>query len=398
MKVRVGVFFGGRSVEHEVSIISAIQAINAFDKNVYEIVPVYITRENEFFVGQDIGDISKYNNIKQLLSHSTRVLPVCENGRLLLLRQPQKKFGSNVCAELDVVFPIVHGTNVEDGALQGYLQTLRVPYTGCDVISSAIGMDKYVMKTVLQANNIPVLPAIRVRAKEYEEDSKKIEDKICRQIGYPAIVKPVNLGSSVGIRIAHDAAQLQEAAEYALGFSEQIIIERAVTQLREINCSVLGNADEAQASECEEPVMGDEILSYEDKYGSGKKNGGGSKGMSGAKHLLPAPISPEVREKIRALAVDTFKTLGCCGVARIDFLMDSQTSEVWVNEINTIPGSLSFYLWEPVGVKYSELLDCVVKLALDRERARENLTFSFDTNILSGYSGGFKSGTKGGKL
>ncbi len=391
MKIRAGVFFGGRSVEHEVSIISAIQAVNALDKTKYEVTPVYITKDNEFYVGQSIGDISKYNDIPALLKNSLRVIPVCENGQLQLLKHPPKKFGSSLYATIDVALPVVHGTNVEDGALQGFLQTLRVPYAGCDVLSSAVGMDKYVMKTVLRDCGLPVLPCIRVGSREYAQSPEKIAAAVEDAFGYPVIVKPVNLGSSIGIKLAHERSSLLGAADYAFRFAGQIIIERAVTKLREINCSVLGNSEDAEASECEEPVGGDEILSYEDKYGKGRKTGG-SKGMSGAKRLLPAPIDEKTRGDIRKLAVKTFKALGCCGVARIDFLMDSQTEEIWVNEINTIPGSLSFYLWEPMGVKYSDLLDRIISLALDREREKGNLAFSFDTNILSGYSGGFKGG------
>ncbi len=395
MKIRVGVFFGGRSVEHEVSVISALQAVNAFDRSAYEIIPVYITKENEFYTGPEIGDISKYTDIPGLLERSISVLPVYEGGVLTLQRRRAKKFGSNTVAEIDVVFPIVHGTNVEDGALQGFFQTLRVPYAGCSVLSSAVGMDKYVMKTVLRDCGLPVLPGVRVRAKEFGVSPEDAIKKIESASPYPVIVKPVNLGSSVGIKLAHDEAELRDAAEYAFGFASEIIVERAVTELREINCSVLGNADAAEASECEEPVMGDEILSYEDKYGGGSKNG--SKGMSGARRLLPAPIDAETRQHVRELAVEAFRAIGCCGVARIDFLMDRGTGEIWVNEINTIPGSLSFYLWEASGMKYPELLDRIVRLALEREREREALSFSLDTNILSGFSGGFKNGAKGGK-
>jgi D-alanine-D-alanine ligase len=239
-----------------------------------------------------------------------------------------------------------------------------------------------------------VLPALRLDAGgDREAFCAEAEEKL----GYPIIVKPLDQGSSVGIRVAHDRDGLLEAVDYALGFSECVLAERAVRHLRELNCSVLGDREEARASEVEEPVMGDEILSYADKYGSGGKAGeksGPSKGMRGLKRILPAPISPELRENIRRDAVTAFRALGCSGVARIDFLMDGETGEYWVNEINTTPGSLSFYLWEPVGLSYPGLLDELVKLALKRERLRGSLHREIETNILAGFNGG----TKGGKI
>jgi len=201
------------------------------------------------------------------------------------------------------------------------------------------------------------------------------------------------MGSSVGIRIAENREEARDALEYAFSFSPAAVAERAIINLREINCAVLGDADEARASECEEPVSSGMILSYEDKYVSGGKDGA-SKGMTGLKRLLPAPIPPEMREKARALAVEAFKALDCAGVARIDFLLDSDSGELYINEINTIPGSLAFYLWQPLGLSYSELLDEMVRLALKRERERDERSFSIDTGILKHYSG---QGSKGSK-
>jgi len=397
MKIKVGVLFGGKSVEHEVSVITAIQAMNSFDKGKYDIVPIYISREGSFYCGPDIGKIESYRDIKALIARSVRVLPMGENGRMKLLRQPPKKFGDNVYDTIDVAFPAVHGTNVEDGTLQGYLHTIGVPYVGCDVLSSAVGMDKYVMKAVLKDNGLPVLPCVRFDVKRWSRKRGEMIEELESALRYPVIIKPVNLGSSVGIKIAHDREGLIEAVDYAFNYAAVVLAENAVTNLREINCSVLGDYETAEASECEEPVNTDEILSYEDKYGGGGKSGeksGGGKGMSGLKRLLPAPISAELREEVRSLAVKTFKALGCNGVSRIDFLLDTEENKLWVNEINTIPGSLSFYLWEPIGVKYPELLDRMVSLALKREREAADISYSFDTNILANFGGG----AKGGKL
>lgn len=399
MKIKVGVFFGGNSVEHEVSIISALQACNSFNKEKYEIIPIYITKNSEMYYGDGIGDITEYSNIPALLKKSQRVLLINENGKLNVVRYPMKKFGENVLNTIDVAFPIVHGTNVEDGTLQGYLHTLGIPYAGCDVVSSAVGMDKYVMKAVLKDNDIPVLDCKIVTVREYTAKQADTISAVESKIGYPMIVKPINLGSSVGINVAKSKDELVDAMEYAFQFANKVLVEHAIMNLKEINCSVCGDYEEAEASECEEPVSTDDILSYEDKYVSGGKSGSGKSGMSSLKRKIPAEISSETREEIRTMAVKAFKCLGCSGVSRIDFMIDRDNGKVYLNEINTIPGSLAFYLWEPVGVKYPELLDRMVSLALKRQREEKALTFSFETNILNGVSfGGKLGGAKGGKL
>lgn len=397
MKIKIGVFFGGRSVEHEVSIISAIQAINNLDKEKYDVIPVYITKENEMYVGEKIGNIDEYKNIKKLLGKSQRIILVPNGEKVELIKYPFKKLGKSEYDYIDLAFPIVHGTNVEDGTLQGYFKTLGIPFVGPDVLSSAVGMDKYVMKTILKDNNIPVLDCLRFDTKDYTSNCKKIISDVEGKFEYPVIVKPINLGSSVGIKVAKNSEELQEAIDYAFQYAMNILIEKAITNLKEINCSVIGDYEETLASECEEPVSTDEILSYEDKYIGGSKDFG-SKGMATLKRKLPAEISEDTREKIRNMAVSTFKALGCNGVSRIDFIIDTKTNEIFVNEINTIPGSLSFYLWEPVGVKYPELLDRMIIKALKRDREEKSITYSFDTKILEGISLNGLKGSKGTKV
>lgn len=394
MKIKVGVFFGGESVEHEVSIISAIQAINNMDTEKYDIIPVYITKESTMYVGEKIGNIESYKDIKKLLVESQQVILIRDENKVKLIKYPMKKFGNNEYDYIDVAFPIVHGTNVEDGALQGYFKTLKIPFVGCDVTASAVGMDKYIMKTVLKYNDIPVLDGNIYGYHEYEEDAKGLIERIEKEISFPLIVKPVNLGSSVGIKIAKDKKALAEALEYAFTFAKKILVERAVMNLREINCSVLGDFESAIPSECEEPVGSDEILSYEDKYiSNGSKSG--SKGMSSLKRKLPADLTKEMKEKIQSLAVKTFKVLGCNGVSRIDFIIENN-QDVYVNEINTIPGSLSFYLWNATGMNYKEQLNKMIDLALKRSREEKDISYSFETNILSGIKLDGIKGTKNG--
>jgi D-alanine-D-alanine ligase len=387
MKIRVGVFFGGRSVEHEISIISAVQAIYAFDRTKYDVVPVYITKSGDLYVGGGLDKIEKYRDIPALLKESRRVFFHRDGDRFLLVQYPMKRFGNSVQAEIDVAFPITHGTNVEDGALQGYLKTFSIPFVGSDVAASAVGMDKYLMKAICKENDLPVLDCRRVYVKTFYGDKEGAVAGVEGGIPYPMIVKPVNLGSSVGIRRVGDTRELREALGHAFQFADTALVEPAVRNLREINCSVLGDRESAAASECEEPINHDAILSYEDKYLSGGK----TKGMSAAKRKLPADVPPEVRQRVRELAVETFQLLGCSGVARIDFLMDADSGEIWINEINTIPGSLSFYLWEPVGVSYAQLLDELVRLAFKRRREESEILYSFDANILAQFeAGGFK--------
>ena len=402
MSIRVGLFFGGNSVEHEISVITGLQAAEYIDKEKYEIVPVYITKNNLFYTGEEIGKIENYKNIPELLKKSQRVLLVKgERGAVDLVRYPQKRFGSNVVASFDVALPAVHGTNCEDGTLQGMLTLLDVPYAGCDVYASALGMDKYAMKAVLAYNDVPVLPGYLCSSFDYDKNADGAMNALEEKIGYPMIVKPYNLGSSIGISKARNREELKKALENAFIYAETLLCEHAIMNLKEINCAVLGTRTEAEASECEQPVNADDILSYEDKYiggGKGAKGGksSGSKGMATLKRKIPAEITDEERTYIRDLAVKAFKALGCSGVARIDFMMDMDDGKIYLNEINTIPGSLSFYLWEPLGVPYKELLDRMLTIAVRRNAKMQNVVHSFDTNVLAGvrFGGGSKGGTK----
>ncbi len=393
MKTKVAMMFGGKSVEHEVSVISGIQAILSMDTDKYEVIPVYLTKNNEMYVGDDIGNIECYKDIGGLLKRSQRVIMINEGEKVRLVSFPLKKFGKNTEIDIDIAFPVVHGTNVEDGAFQGYLKTLGIPFVGCDVTASAIGMDKYIMKTVLKENGIPVLDGKVYTLSDYAKIDTLLDD-VEKTFGYPVIVKPVNLGSSVGISIAKDRLELSNSVDDAFRYASKVLGEHAITNLREINCSVLGDENDAEASECEEPLHTKDILSYEDKYVSNAK-GSGSKGMASVSRKIPADLSPAKREEVRDLAVKAFKALGCNGVSRIDFMIDEDYGELYSNEINTIPGSLAFYLWEPVGVPYKELLDRMIQLALKRVRTEESLTFTFDTNILNTASFG---GSKGSKM
>ena len=397
MKNTVAFIFGCRSVEHEVSIISAVQAMRSADREKFDIVPIYVTKSGEMYTSEKMFEIEAFRDIKTLLSNSSPVTLIKKGQDVVLHFLDSKFLSKKKDIVINVAFPVVHGTNCEDGTLQGYLEFLGLPYVGCDVLSSAVGMDKAVFKYVMKSANIPVLDCICFTAREYAEDRSAIIKKAENEIGYPMIIKPVNLGSSVGISKATDQDSLATSIDLAVSFADTILIEHAVTAIREINCSVVGDRETCEASVCEEPFMNDEILSYEDKYLGGSKSGGASKGMASLGRKLPADIPDEKSEEIKSLAVDVFKALGASGVVRIDFIIDCDTDKVYVNEINTIPGSLSFYLWQESGVPYKELLNRLISLAFKRHRNRENLTFTIDTNILSGVSFGSK-GAKGSKM
>ena len=394
MKTNVAFFFGCMSVEHEVSIISAVQAMLAVDTEKYNVIPVYVTKNGEMFTGDSLLKIENYRDLPALLKNVWAVNFVRRGDKVLMVKDTKGVFAKKSETVIDVAFPVVHGTNCEDGTIQGYLEFLGLPYVGCNVLASAVGMDKAVFKDVLKRQGLPVLDCVTFYSREYAKNPEVIKAEILEKIGLPAIIKPINLGSSVGISKAKNEDELIAAIELAASFADRILVERAIENLREINCSVLGNATDCRASVCEEPFMKDEILSYEDKYLSSGK----SKGMASLGRKIPADLSDARSNEIRELACKIFKAIDGNGVVRIDFMIDKDTDTVYANEINTIPGSLAFYLWDATGLKYKDLLDEMITLAFKRAREKENITFTIDTNILAGVSFGGSKGAKGGKL
>lgn len=415
--IKVGVFFGGKSVEHEISVITMNQAINSLDSEKYEIIPIYIAKDGVMYTGDDLLDLYSFRDMDVLLKRCYKVAVVKTDKEVQVVRCPAPLIGKRVINTIDVAFPIVHGTNCEDGTMAGFLNLLDIPYVGPDIMGSSIGMDKIMQKKVLRQSGLPVVDFVDFYAMDYIKDEEKILKQIEGTLKYPVIVKPGNLGSSVGIKKASNKAELEESIDFAMEFADRVIVEQAVTDLKEINCAVIGNLSESETSICEEPIFSDEILSYTDKYiGDGKTKGGtigggkvtgvkaggvkaGTKGGNSdgnfANKKIPADISKEKSEEIQNLTKEAFKTLGCSGFSRVDFLMDNETGKVYINEINTIPGALSFYLWEASGKSFSDKLDQAIDIALKRHRERENLTFSYDQNILA-MQGGVK-GSKGMK-
>ena len=390
MKTNIGVFFGGRSTEHEISVISASQAMHAINRDKYDVTPIYISKQGKWYTGEALLDIANYRDVPALLAKVEEVYMEPCYGDYNLYKKKKSMFGSNVLTHLDVVIPVLHGSNGEDGIFEGVLETIGIPFAGCNTLSSANGMDKITMKMILQACDIPVVDYVWFTDKQWyaqrDELIKKIEDKI----GYPVIVKPANLGSSVGIGRATNREELVEKVNGAEIYSTRIIVEDMVEDLQEINCSVLGDCDEYQASVLEEPIKSGEILSYEDKYMGGTK---GAKGMQASQKRIPAELPEDETKRIQYLATETFRVLSCHGVSRVDVIVDRKTRDIYVNEINTIPGSLSFYLWEATGISFEQLMDRLVQLALKRKREMGLKTVSYDHNIFS-----LGKGLKGGKM
>lgn len=382
MKMQVAVFFGGRSVEHEVSVITGMQAVAALDRSKYDVIPIYVAKDGAMYTGSSFENLKSYKDIPTLLESGRQVCLMRSGGRVVLQSSVKKLFGGDKPVYIDVALPAVHGTFGEDGCLQGVFEMAGLPYAGCDVLSGAICMDKPSAKAVLRAAGLPVLEDVVLESFKYNRNPEVALSALETHYPYPVMIKPANLGSSVGISRADNRDRLQAALELAFSFSSRVLIEPALIHLREVNCAVLGDSEKARASVCEEPVMTDNILSYRDKYQSGGKGGDKQSGMSGQKRVIPAEIPEEKTKLIQKLAVKAFRLLGCSGVARVDFLWDTLHDEVYINELNTNPGSLAFYLWEASSLSFSTMLDEMVELAFSRQRRRAQLTYSYDVNIL----------------
>ena len=399
MKLNIAVVFGGRSVEHEISVLSALQCIAALDKNKYQVIPVYISKQGQWYTGEKLLDLENYRDLEQLTLQSQKSIVNQNAGSGEVCKESVGIFGKKQIATIDVVFPVMHGTHGEDGSLQGLFETMNIPYVGCDVLASAITMDKVTTKMVLRSIGISVLDDVWFYAHEWIEAKDTVVSKIKAKFNYPLIVKPGNLGSSVGVTAVNNDSELEDAVDLAVSMSQRVLVEPKITNLKEVNCAVLGDREVAEVSMCEEPIRADAILSYQDKYlGGGAKNkinapGGRSEGMSSAKRKIPAEISVAMSAKIQSLAKQAFVALDCNGVVRIDFLIDQNTNEIYLCELNTIPGSLAFYLWEPMGINFTALTERLIALALKRHRENNNLVVSYGTNILKNFKGlGGKSG------
>ncbi len=390
-KVRVGLFFGGRSPEHEVSVISALQAYENIDKEKYHIVPIYVSKAGEFFTNPKFLHIKNYKDINALLFSSKQVSFGRKNNQGGLIVSGM--FGKFI--PLDIAFPIFHGAFGEDGSVQGIFEVYQIPYVGFNVLGSAIAMDKFVAKQLFQALGIPTAQFASVIRHYWNADPELCLKHIKKTLKYPMFVKPGTAGSSIGVGKAKSDDELQFAIEVAFTYSESVIIEEAFEDVIEVNCSALGY-EHIEASVCEQPIPSKGILSFTDKYmrGGGKNSSKGAGGMETLSRIIPAPISKELTKKIQDTTKMIFSELNGCGVARVDYFVDPKKDKYWVNEVNSPPGSLAFYLWEKTNLPYKELLDKLIECGLQRAKNQSKTQYIFESGLLSQMASGEIKGAK----
>lgn len=393
MKIKIGVIYGGETVEHEVSVISALQAMNNLNEDKYDIVPIYISKDRIWYTGHMLRDIEFYKEFEDEKKYATKVM-LYKKGKTFLLQRTTGLFRKDI-TDLDVILPVVHGNNVEDGSLAGLLDSIGIPYVGSHVLGGALGQDKVVMKQVMESVNLPIVPYTWFYDSEYLDNKENILKEI-KKIGYPVIVKPATLGSSIGIEVVKNEKDIESKIEDAMEYDTKIVVEKVIENLTEVNASVLGNYEYQKVSPLEEVMGEDEILSFADKYlGNAKSKGTASKGMASTSRIVPARISEKLTKEIQDTAKQVFKVLNLSGVCRVDFLIDNKENKFYVNEPNTCPGSLSFYLWKEAGMKYSELLDEMISIAIKEYKHKNQKTMSFKSSIFDGFNG--SKGLKGMK-
>ncbi|GAC1656432.1 MAG: D-alanine--D-alanine ligase [Ktedonobacteraceae bacterium] len=363
-KQRIGLVFGGRSGEHEVSLASATSVMANLDKDKYEVIPIGITKEGSWLLGTEPAKLLETAQSVSADTENEATTAVTLTGdpslRRLIPVQGSEQLKNN--GALDVILPVLHGTYGEDGTLQGLLEMANVPYVGCGVLGAALGMDKEKMKMIFTSVGLPNVDYLVYRRSEWERSPETILDSIEQRLSYPCFVKPVNLGSSVGINKAHDRSELAHAMDVAAEYDRKIIIERAIN-CRELECAVLGN-DEPLASVVGEVIASNEFYDYNAKYIDNK-----------SQTIIPADIPQTIAEEVRRQAVSAFLALDLSGLARVDFFLDKHTQQVYINEVNTMPGftQISMYpkLWEASGLSYAQLLERLIELALERHEDKQ---------------------------
>lgn len=399
-KLNIAVIFGSRSCEHDVSIISALQLMEAAKAAGFTVTPVYISREGLWYTGEALTSIETFREFNPMGKGITRVnLDVSANAGDLWAWPPQRaglfaKVPAPI-AHIDAAIPVLHGLHGEDGTVQGLLEMANIPYASSGVLGSAVGMDKIAMKQILRGAGYPVLDYVWFTRDQLKNDREAIVERIEREIRYPAFVKPAALGSSIGVSKAENREELDKAIDLAASYDRRILVEVGINNPVEINCAALGYGENVRASVCEMPVpsTGDKFLNFFEKYlrNAGTK-GEGSRGMKSLSRVVPAPIGEELTERIQRMTKEIFKLLDCRGTVRIDFILD-ENDVLYVNEPNTIPGSLAFYLWQECGVSFAQLVETMVEDALRAHADKSASVFAFDSTILQKVA----AGTKGSK-
>lgn len=377
-KTILGVIFGGRSVEHDVSIVTGHQVMRAVDYNKFDVVPIYIDRQGRWFTGAPLMDLKNYNaNVTDLMGVQEVALSPSTQHRGLIVNPGSGFLRKSRIQPLDVVFPAIHGSHGEDGTLQGLFELADIPYVGCGVMSSGIANDKIMTKVLLKQYQIPVIDGVSFSREEWQTDSDKVIDQMTVHLTFPLFVKPATLGSSIGISRATDKKTLREAVELALSLDRRVLVEKAAENAIEVNCAVMGYGYEIETSVLEKPVSFQEFLTFEEKY----LQGGG--GMKGADREIPAPIGDDLTEKIRATAAQAFQALEGSGIARMDFLVIEETGEFYLNEVNTMPGSLAFYLWKESGKTARQVVEELIEIGIEQNRAKRANLYDYKTSLVA---------------
>ncbi|MCA9888756.1 MAG: D-alanine--D-alanine ligase [Anaerolineae bacterium] len=392
-KLSVGVIFGGRSVEHDVSIVTAQQVMNAFDQDRYEIVPIYITRDGKWYTGDVLRNIDSFKNDAILSQDGIESVVLSPDVRHhgLIMNPLAGRFSKSEVKRLDVMFPVIHGTHGEDGTLQGLFELADIPYVGFATMGSALTNDKIITKQILRQNSIPVVDGITVTRDAWRANRDDIVSQIKAQFAYPVFVKPATLGSSIGVGRADSDELLEASLDVATNFDRRVIVETAIQGI-EINCSVIGYGDDISISVLEQPLSWADFLAFEDKYLRG------GDGMKSADRIIPAPISDELTATIQQASRDAFRAVDGRGICRIDFLVEPETDTYYLNEINTMPGSLALYLWQETNLTPSQVVEKLVKLAQDAYADKRRNVYDYKTNLVDVAAGrglkGAKSGAK----
>lgn len=401
------VLYGSRACEHDVSIITGVQALTAADPMKYDVTPVYIDKQGRWFTGEALRRMDFYTHFDERQLIPCMLVPAPGGGAHLVKQKTGLFGGHGVLVKPDCALLAFHGMNGEDGTIQGLLELYGVPYTSAGVLGSATGMDKIAMKLIYRGCGLPVTDMCWFERADWEADREDILGRVEREIGYPAFVKPANLGSSIGISRAKDRASLAEAIDVAASFDRRILVEKGVEHLKEVNCAAVGYGEDVTVSPCEMPVSWEEFLTFDEKYlrgGKGGKGGklgpakampakgapvkgGGAKGMQSLSRRIPAPIPDETTAEIQRMTREIFRIMDLKGVVRVDYLLDTEANRIYVNEVNTIPGSLAFYLFEAMGIPFRELIDRMVDAAMRARRERDASTFSYGSPILQRAAG-----------
>lgn len=382
MKKTIAVFFGGTSPEHEISVLTGVQAFHAIDATEFNAIPVFVDRDGQFYTGTNLVDTANYKNMGQLLDSSTKITFVKENNDIVM---SSKSFMGSKNTKIDCAFLAFHGAYGEGGTFQGFCETLGLPYTSSDVLGASLCMDKISMKKILEQSHIPMAKYTVVLNKDFIENQHKTLTMIEEKVTYPLFIKPSNGGSSIGVSRAKNQVELIQGLEVAFAFDSKVLIEQEFAKDTEINISYLGLWDDAvEISVSEEVYSDNEFLDFENKYLKGsksKKIPGGSKGMASTNRNIPAEISDSLSAKLKSDGEKAFRLLNCAGVVRIDFLVNKKTEEYVLVEVNTIPGSLAFYLWEKTNVPFFELAKRMINIAFKKQEMKQVHARKFTSQI-----------------